>query len=50
MNINFITICGIVVSTTLIVSVLVAPILWDAAGYVEQALNTIYNPMMGMDK
>jgi len=42
MNIPFVPLCTFVVITTLLVSVFLAPILWDAAGYIEQLLNNIY--------
>ena len=42
MNISFVAQCAIVVITSLLVSVILAPYLWDAAGYVETILN---NPM-----
>ena len=45
MTLSFNAICAIVVVVSLITSVLLAPILWDAAGYVEHILNKIYNPM-----
>ena len=39
MNLSFIAQCTLVVVSALAVSVILAPYLWDAAGYVETILN-----------
>ena len=38
MNVSFTTMCAIVVVTALTTSVFIAPILWDAAGAIEEML------------
>lgn len=44
MNHNFILICTTVVVVALLTAYGLAPVLWDAAGAIELALNTIYEP------
>ena len=43
MKLSFITICALVTVGAFIVSIFVAPIMWDAAGYIETILNNAYN-------
>jgi len=45
MRLSFVALCASVVVTTLLVSMLLAPILWSAAGYIENIITLIYNPM-----
>lgn len=40
---SFVQLCATVVICTLVMAAVLAPVLWDAAGYVENILNTIYH-------
>ena len=39
----FIFQCTFVVVSTMLVLMYLGPVLWDTAGYVEEALNNVYN-------
>lgn len=43
MNISFGALCAIVVVITLLTAYGLAPLMWDAAGYVEGILNNVYH-------
>ncbi len=43
MKLSFLAMCTLVTVGAFITSIFVAPIMWDAAGYIEAILNNTYN-------
>lgn len=43
MNVSFGTLCMMVIALTLLASYGLAPLFWDAAGYVNDILNSVYH-------
>ncbi len=44
MNTSFASLCATIVVCTLVMSYVLAPVLWDAVSHVEFVLNNIYEP------